>query len=114
MRSIAFAIVLTFLASCASSPERAKFRAWPKTADECAARGGHMRDLAFFSQGCVFPSKDSGKTCSDTSECEGRCEAPQDSLAGWKGTGKCSAMGGPASSGNIMIDGKASGPIDFD
>ena len=114
MRRVSLVIVLIFLASCVSSPDRAKSRAWPKNDKECAARGGHMQSITFSSQGCVFPSKDNGKICSDSSECEGSCDAPSGSPAGWEGTGKCSVMGGPANSGNIMIKGKASGFFIFD
>jgi hypothetical protein len=113
--SRAAALLVTLLAaSCASSPETEKFRKWPRTAQECALRGGHMQSITMSSQGCVFPAKDAGTVCTDSSQCEGPCDAPEGSPAGWEGAGTCRDMGGPSNHGNIMIDGKATGFMEFD
>jgi hypothetical protein len=108
------------LSACAASPtsplvpDNPKFRAWPKTAQECAARRGKMQSVTFSTQGCVFPAKDVGRVCSDSDECEGVCNAPAGAERGWTGTGTCSAMAGPSNAGNIMIDGEATGVFWFD
>ena len=114
MRYLVLVLAITCHVGCTTSPQQAKFKDWPKSAKECAARGGNIQSITFSSKGCVFPAKDGGKTCSDSSECEGTCDAPAGSPTGWEGTGLCSARGGPSNSGNILIGGKATGSFVFD
>lgn len=112
MRTHLVVIVLACcIAACATARPvgESKHDAWPKTAAACAARGGEMQSVTFSSKGCVFPTTDAGRTCRDSDECEGSCDAPSGAEAGWTGMGTCSARGGPSNSGNIMIDGTASG-----
>jgi hypothetical protein len=67
----------------------------PQTETECSAQGGNWTTL-----GLPYPSKpkicdlkttDSGKLCSDSTECQGSCVAPEGVASSRKATGACSA-----------------------
>ena len=56
--------------------------------EECLALGGEWqpgRD-GFI---CNFPTADSGVECTDSSQCESYCEAPEDTPIGAEVTGEC-------------------------
>ena len=62
---------------------------------ECELKGGTMGSYSFSVPGCGWPTKDAGKVCNDTKECEGYCEPP--TINGVitlpkNGTGSCSAI----------------------
>jgi hypothetical protein len=67
----------------------------PQTAAECVARGGHWTTLGVPYPGkpkvCDLKATDSGKACSDSSECQGSCVAPDSVATGLKATGTCSS-----------------------
>ena len=67
----------------------------PQTAAECGARGGNWTTLGLSYPGkpkvCDPKATDSGKVCSDSSECQGSCLAPDSVASGVKATGTCSA-----------------------
>jgi hypothetical protein len=63
-------------AACASKPQPVKKPDVPKSEQECVARGGQwilypMGQFYF----CSISAADAGKLCTDSSECEGDCEA---------------------------------------
>jgi hypothetical protein len=66
----------------------------PQTAAECAARGGNWTTLGIPCPGkpkvCDLKATDFGKICSDSSECQGSCVAPDSVANGAKSSGTCS------------------------
>jgi hypothetical protein len=67
----------------------------PQTETACSARGGNWTTLGLPYPGkpkiCDLKTTDSGKLCSDSSECQGSCIAPEGVARGLKATGTCSA-----------------------
>jgi hypothetical protein len=58
--------------------------------DKCVAAGGICAYAGFcFGQACVMKSRDSGRTCTDTTQCESACLARPGAVPG-PGTGVCS------------------------
>jgi hypothetical protein len=57
---------------------------------QCRAEGGFIRGVGMFgTPACVKPFPDAGKVCSDKSECQGLCKAPESSVVGSRSTGTC-------------------------
>ena len=57
---------------------------------QCLAEGGSVRGVGMFgTPTCVKPFPDAGKICSDKSECQGLCKAPESSVIGSRSTGTC-------------------------
>jgi hypothetical protein len=77
----------------------------PQTETECRARGGNWTTLGLSYPGqlkiCDLKTTDSGKLCSDSSECQGSCIAPEDFARSLKATGTCSAY--VSSFGNLKL-----------
>ena len=67
----------------------------PQTAAECTVRGGNWTTLGLPYAGepkvCDLKATDSGKVCSDSSECQGSCIALDSIASGVKTSGTCSA-----------------------
>ena len=40
---------------------------------ECEEKGGKLYGITAFNLNCAFPTTDAGKSCTDSSECEGHC-----------------------------------------
>ena len=58
--------------------------------EQCRADGGFIRSVGLFgTPACVKPFPDAGKACSDKSECQGTCKAPENALVGTRLTGTC-------------------------
>ena len=79
----------------------------------CKAKGGHAVHVRFYKQACVWPTGDAGKACTDTSVCEGICEAPWGTEMNAKVAGTCSKTASDARGGcsNEIIRGRAGGDI---
>ena len=77
----------------------------PQSAAECAARGGNWTTLGLPYPGkpkvCDLKATDSGKVCSDSSECQGSCVAPDSIASGAKAIGTCSAY--VSNFGNVKL-----------
>lgn len=77
----------------------------PQTEVECAARGGNWAVLGLPYPGkpkiCDLKTTDSGRVCSDSSECQGSCVAPEGVEGGLKTIGTCSAY--MANFGNVRL-----------
>ena len=79
---------------------------------DCLARGGYIDLVTFNTEGCVIRTKDAGKPCSDSSECDGACLAPIDQAEGSPAAGTCASEKGMFfGCVNIVSKGKASGKI---
>lgn len=67
----------------------------PQTETECSARGGNWTMLGIpypdKPKVCDLKAADAGKVCSDSSECQGACVAPDGVADGIEVTGTCSA-----------------------
>lgn len=79
----------------------------------CKARGGEPVFVRFHLQSCLWPTKDGGKACTDTSQCEGVCEAPFGTLLGTRVTGTCAAKAADIRGGcvNEVAGGRSLGDI---
>lgn len=77
MRSY-FMIFVLLLSACAGNSFAQKQDLAPvTTAEQCKAQGGVWRKAGMAGQTvCDLPTKDSGKVCSDSSECESICIVP--------------------------------------
>ena len=58
--------------------------------EKCSSEGGTIRGVGMFgTPACVIPFPDAGKACSDKSECQGLCKAPDSALVGSSAIGTC-------------------------
>ncbi|WP_139351319.1 hypothetical protein [Rhodanobacter sp. B05] len=82
----------------------------PQTEAECGARGGNWTALGLPYPGkpktCDLKTTDSGKVCSNSSECQGSCIAPDGVAGGLKAIGKCSAYVSNIGNANLVEHGK--------
>ncbi len=84
-----------------------------QNADQCGAIGGTWRPICMLGKpACVVPYKDAGKSCSDSSECSGKC------VTGDAGTkpesavrGICTANSDPCGCFQLVENGKAGYPL---
>ena len=101
IRALTVLIVVCFICGCSSwqdwrmqkSAERSR-AATLATIDQeqCRAEGGFIRGVGIFgTPACVKPLPDAGKVCSDKSECQGLCKAPEDAVVGSSSTSTCQA-----------------------
>ncbi|MBI2110558.1 hypothetical protein HYT51_02150 [Candidatus Woesearchaeota archaeon] len=64
----------------------------PTDKESCEARGGEWRiwnDYPDAAPECNLPTSDAGKRCSDSSQCESYCQAPEGAEIGAKVVGEC-------------------------
>ena|SRR6218665_1890633 len=75
----------------------------PTTEPECIGRGGNWTTLGLPAPGkpkiCDIKTNDSGKSCTDSSQCEGSCLAPGKAGPGTATAGSCSTY--VANFGNV-------------
>ena len=58
--------------------------------DQCRAEGGSVQGVGMFgTPACVKPFPDADKVCSDKSQCQGLCKAPDAAEVGIRSTGTC-------------------------
>ena len=107
LRVLVSIIVPLVVSACAGTRSAATVAkpAIPQTAAECAARGGSWTTLGLPYPGkprvCDLQATDSGKVCSDSSECQGSCLASDSAASGVKTTGTCSAY--VSNFGNVKL-----------
>ena len=101
-------IIVPLIVSACAGPRLAATVAKPsipQTAAECTARGGAWTTLGLPYPGkpkvCDLKATDSGKVCSDSSECQGSCVAPDSIASGSKASGTCSAY--VSNFGNVKL-----------
>jgi hypothetical protein len=106
-RVLALSIVPLVVGACAGPRSVATVAkpSVPQTEAECAARGGTWTTLGLPYPGkpkvCHLKAEDSGKVCSDSSECQGSCVAPDNVASGTKASGTCSAY--VSNFGNVKV-----------
>lgn len=61
------------------------------TSADCAAQGGTETQIN--GPECVFPTRDGGKACTDSSQCEGTCATDDASATAGQCTGTIDPMG---------------------
>lgn len=80
--------------------------------DACAKAGGEIRPVCMLQKPmCVIAFKDAGKTCSDSSECSGRCQTEEQVQPQKATTGKCTASNDPCGCFQIVEKGVAGYPL---
>lgn len=58
--------------------------------EQCRSEGGAVRGVGIFgTAACVKRFADAGKICSDKSQCQGLCKAPESSIVGSRSIGTC-------------------------
>lgn len=84
-----------------------------QNADQCGAIGGNWRPICLMGKpACVVPYADAGKSCSDSSECSGRCVTgdtgakPESAVRGI-----CTANSDPCGCFQLVENGKAGFPL---
>ena len=98
-RALIVLIAASLVCGCSSwqdwrmerSVERSRVSALAKIDQEqCTSEGGAVRGVGMFGTPvCVKPFQGAGKDCSDKSECQGLCKAPQNSIVGSRSDGTC-------------------------
>lgn len=88
----------------------------PPDAQLCSSQGGEVRRVCMLGrQMCVVPYPDAGKTCSDSSECGGRCLYDGDAVQpGTPVTGYCQKDNDPCGCFSEVEDGKLGGGLCID
>lgn len=78
----------------------------------CAKAGGQVQPVCMLQKPmCVIAFKDAGKTCSDSSDCSGRCLIEGQAQPQSKATGKCTASNDPCGCFQIVEKGVAGYPL---
>lgn len=108
MRRLAALIALLALAACAPMGEGPS-SAPTVDAAACVANGGTVKKVCRMQRpACIFNNPDAGKSCTDSSQCKGRCtiedERPE---VGAKAIGTCEADNDLCGCSTEIIDGKA-------
>ena len=81
---------------------------FPKTETDCIAQGGVWNKNDFSPRyWCVLKTTDSGKTCSDSNQCEGFCLADNETAT----SGKCSELIAPTGCFSPMKNGWVQGTV---
>lgn len=98
-RALVVLTAVALISSCSSwrdwkmqsSVERSRAAALAKIdSEQCRSEGGSVRGVGMFgTPACVKPYPDAGKICSDKSECQGLCKAPERGVVGSRSTGTC-------------------------
>ncbi|MES2721611.1 MAG: hypothetical protein V4656_00520 [Pseudomonadota bacterium] len=97
------------MVSCAPAPPPPIVTSTGPDVAQCTAKGGTVRPVCRMQRpACVIAYSDAGKTCSDKSDCQGRClhegEAPSDPAAAV--TGRCQATSDPCGCFTTVVKGR--------
>ena len=108
-KSILAAALALVMVSCAPAPPPPVVASASPDVAACAAKGGTVRPVCRMQRpACVINYSDAGKTCSDKSDCQGRClyegEAPRDPAAAV--TGQCQATSDPCGCFTTVVKGQ--------
>lgn len=84
-----------------------------QTAEQCSAIDGEWRPICMLGKpACVVTYADSGKTCTDSSECSGKCVTPDmGTRPETPTTGVCTATSDPCGCFQLVENGKAGYPL---
>ena len=87
-----WAFVFATLSACATTPAKVVKPTIPKTEAECIALGAHWTRLGLPPGDwmCDVKSTDSGRSCTDSAQCQGICIPPASAAAGQNAVGQCS------------------------
>ena len=78
------------------------------SAEKCATISGNWRPICMRGMpACVVTFKDAGKSCSDSSECSGRCIAKGGAQPGTETRGICTTKSDPCGCFQLVTKGKA-------
>jgi hypothetical protein len=116
------AVAVLMLAACAQpataplpvQPETAAKIDWraASTAEQCSTIGGEWRPVCMMGKpACVVTFKDAGKSCSDSSECSGKCVTKAGAQPGTETRGQCTTNSDPCGCFQLVTKGKADYPL---
>ena len=98
-RVLLLVVAAGLMCGCSTSPdpqmlesaERSRAEALAKIEqDKCLTEGGFLGGVdAVGRPTCLKPFADAGKVCSDKSQCQGFCRAPDGAAVGSRSTGTC-------------------------
>ena len=101
----ALAATIAFAATNAGQPSPAAARAMRA---ECAAKGGTISTAGLAAKPhCVLPTRDAGRPCTSSSQCEAGCIAPKSAPPNAPVTGRCKENTEPFGCRALVEDGKA-------
>lgn len=80
---------------------------------QCTSQGGKPGQVLTGVEGCIRPTTDGGKSCTDGSQCQGTCNAPPAAKFGDSVQGTCSAEVQHLGCVNLVVQGLASGEVCF-
>ena len=70
-----FVIVAAIVCSSCASSKKSGFAFFnEKSESDCVAKGGKVAAYLMYQHVCVLPSTDKGKSCQNSTECQGICE----------------------------------------
>lgn len=95
-----------------AGPARIDWQA-AQTPEQCAKISGNWRPICMMGKpACVVTYADAGKSCSDSSECSGRCQTKDNGVPpGTEVRGQCTATSDPCGCFQIVEKGKAGYPL---
>jgi hypothetical protein len=107
-KSILAAALALVMVSCAPASRPPVVTSTGPDVAACTAKGGTVRPVCRMQKpACVIAYADAGKTCSDKSDCQGRClhqgEAPADPATAV--TGQCQATSDPCGCFTTVVKG---------
>jgi len=99
-------------ASEPQAPVRVDWQA-AQNAEQCSAISGEWRPICLLGKpACVVTYADAGKSCSDSSECSGRCiTSDSGARPGSETRGVCTATSDPCGCFQLVTNGKADYPL---
>jgi hypothetical protein len=102
--ALALATMPTFAATNVNQPAPAHERTLRA---ECAAKGGTISTAGLAAKPhCVLPTRDAGRPCTSSSQCEAGCIAPKSTPPNTSVTGRCKADTEPFGCRAHVEDGK--------
>jgi len=82
------------------------------TAEQCSSISGEWRPVCMMGKpACVVTFKDAGKSCSDSSECSGKCVTKAGAQPGTETRGQCTTNSDPCGCFQLVTKGKADYPL---
>ncbi len=121
IRAVLAAVAL-MLAACAQpamtmpptqpeAPARVDWQA-AQNVEQCSTIGGEWRPICMMGKpACVVTFKDAGKSCSDSSECSGRCITKTSAQPGSETRGICTTNSDPCGCFQLVTKGQADYPL---
>ncbi len=112
---VAISLVLAACNNTASNSPKSKPKGPISSEADCTKAGGQWKQVGLAgSLACVLKTKDAGKSCTDSSQCEERCLAIVDEKDSTKMIGQCQTTNQPFGCFAEMKNGVAQPPLCID